>query len=297
MSKKTINQEWKFTITHIRPGKNGRIIFRRGEAGRNADPTASASGFKQSILRNMEVHAHTQTPRRKWTHYLFEFLMLFLAVFCGFLAEYQLEHKIEKDREKQYIKSFAEDLAFDISDLVGQIDVCSTNVIAADSLLLLLVHPQKEKFAGNIYYFFRFIHRHRPFTVNDRTIAQLRNAGGMRLVSNKTVSDSMISYYKDVDFIKWIYDEQTELKRSLRPHFDKILYAQDFGKVIDTANRVIRPTEALTLRAANEESLNTLMLILNNIKGINQGTRLRLAELKEKAHKIRQYVVKEYRLK
>ena len=34
----------------------------------------------------MEVHAHTHTARKKWTHYFWEFLMLFLAVFCGFLG-------------------------------------------------------------------------------------------------------------------------------------------------------------------------------------------------------------------
>ena len=45
----------------------------------------------------MEVHAHTHTERKKWTHYFWEFLMLFLAVFCGFLAEYQLEHNIDKN--------------------------------------------------------------------------------------------------------------------------------------------------------------------------------------------------------
>ena len=53
----------------------------------------------------MEVHAHSHTPRKKWTHYFWEFLMLFLAVFCGFLAEYQLEHVIEQKREKQFIKA------------------------------------------------------------------------------------------------------------------------------------------------------------------------------------------------
>ena len=38
----------------------------------------------------MEVHAHAHTARKKWTHYLWEFLMLFLAVFCGFsLSIYQ----------------------------------------------------------------------------------------------------------------------------------------------------------------------------------------------------------------
>src|SRR6185436_3094977 len=50
----------------------------------------------------MEVHHHSHTSRKKWTHYFWEFLMLFLAVFCGFLAENQREHMVEHKREKQY---------------------------------------------------------------------------------------------------------------------------------------------------------------------------------------------------
>ena len=30
----------------------------------------------------MEVHAHTHTARKKWTHYFWEFLMLFAVVIC-----------------------------------------------------------------------------------------------------------------------------------------------------------------------------------------------------------------------
>ena len=41
----------------------------------------------------MEVHSHTHSPRKKWTHYFWEFLMLFLAVFCGFLAENIWDYK------------------------------------------------------------------------------------------------------------------------------------------------------------------------------------------------------------
>ena len=63
----------------------------------------------------MEVHAHSHTARKKWTHYFWEFLMLFLAVFCGFLAEYQLEHKIERDRVNRICHSCYEDLKRDIS--------------------------------------------------------------------------------------------------------------------------------------------------------------------------------------
>jgi hypothetical protein len=58
----------------------------------------------------MDVHQHSHTERKKWTHYLWEFLMLFLAVFCGFLAENQREHLIEHKREKQFIVTMLEDL-------------------------------------------------------------------------------------------------------------------------------------------------------------------------------------------
>jgi len=61
----------------------------------------------------MEVHAHTHTPRKKWTHYFWEFLMLFLAVFAGFLAENQREHIVEHGREKQYMQSLYSDVKKD----------------------------------------------------------------------------------------------------------------------------------------------------------------------------------------
>ena len=61
----------------------------------------------------MEVHHHSHTPRKKWTHYLWEFLMLFLAVFCGFLTENLREHRVERQRGRQYIQSFYQDLKTD----------------------------------------------------------------------------------------------------------------------------------------------------------------------------------------
>jgi hypothetical protein len=245
----------------------------------------------------MEVHAHTHTPRKKWTHYFWEFLMLFLAVFCGFLAEYQLEHKIERDREKQYIKSFGEDLAADTAEFNLRISFCDLTIKVADSLIFLPGHPQKNEMAGDIYYYFRFIHRNNPFTVNDRTIVQLRNAGGMRLVSNKQVSDSMINYYKASDLLKYLDEEQMDMKKEIRPQFNKILYAEDFAKVVDNRNRVIRTNETLRLKPCDEESTNTLKLSLELIRGINQGIKIRLFQLKEKATVIRMFIKEEYHLK
>jgi hypothetical protein len=113
----------------------------------------------------MEVHAHTHTQRKKWTHYFWEFLMLFLAVFCGFWAEYTLEHKIEKNKERQYIKSLIEDLEADTVSLKNRVKNCALTINRADSLIALLNQSDKDKVAGEIYYFLRSIHRSDVFSI------------------------------------------------------------------------------------------------------------------------------------
>src|SRR6187399_715301 len=97
----------------------------------------------------MEVHHHahlasgeTHTERKKWTHYLWEFLMLFFAVFCGFLAENQREHYIEHQREKQYMITMLEDLKSDtiqLSDAIRYWDGINNSIDSvADALILPL---------------------------------------------------------------------------------------------------------------------------------------------------------------
>src|SRR5687768_1519395 len=113
----------------------------------------------------MEVHHHSHTSRKKWTHYFWEFLMLFLAVFCGFLAEYQLEHKIEKDREKQFIRSMIADLGDDMTQLDRVIDEEQRGRDLLDTLIVLLNDPAKARQRGDeLYYIARVGPRHTPFS-------------------------------------------------------------------------------------------------------------------------------------
>ncbi len=142
----------------------------------------------------MEVHSHTHTPRKKWSHYFWEFLMLFLAVFCGFLAEYQLEHKIEKQRAKQYIISFYQDLKTDTSEFSELIEldnaklkVLYTVYDCYDTLELGLdAKPCLKTLMAHSASFYDLIY-------SDRTLQQLKNAGGMRLLK-KEDADSILAY-------------------------------------------------------------------------------------------------------
>ena len=116
----------------------------------------------------MEVHAHTHTPRKRWTHYLWEFLMLFLAVFCGFLAENQREHMVEHQREKQYAISLAYDIKADIKHLITIIENKKQRQTQLDSLSILLNAPGNKEMGSTIYYLALQVTRRIPtlFTPN-----------------------------------------------------------------------------------------------------------------------------------
>jgi len=135
----------------------------------------------------MEVHSHTHTERKKWTHYFWEFLMLFLAVFCGFLAEYQLEHKIEKDRAKELAKNLYEELK---SDSVNVIIKAEYRVKQENALKYLMKYFKdssltniSKTFAINFQYGINF---RSPSLFEPRTVVleQLKNSGSLRYFKN-----------------------------------------------------------------------------------------------------------------
>jgi hypothetical protein len=142
----------------------------------------------------MEVHAHTHTERKKWFHYLWEFLMLFLAVFCGFLAEYLLEHKIERERGHQYISSFYEDLKTDTSKFTILINSYQEKLLALEErdecFKTISQDIKSDSCLANL--FLNSI-QFSDLIFTDRTIQQLKNAGGLRLLK-KEDADSIMEY-------------------------------------------------------------------------------------------------------
>ena len=246
----------------------------------------------------MEVHHHAHTPRKKWTHYLWEFLMLFLAVTLGFLVENQREHYIEHKREKQYIQSFYDDLTADEVDLEGNIEYLRGQVKAADSLQMLMKNVTAKQPANRIYMYLREITRSSAGLLypNDRTIVQLRNAGGMRLIKNKSVSDSMVGYYRTIGIIQFLSENALDNGKSLREKYIPLLNAEDFDKITDSTSKIINPTDILYLRNTDAEIINSCLMEVSRIKNINSTLAIRLRRLKEKAGTIKDFIRREYHL-
>jgi len=172
----------------------------------------------------MEVHAHTHTPRKKWTHYFWEFLMLFLAVFCGFLAEYQLEHKIERERERTYIKSMIEDLQKDTAALAS--------VITSFDRLIKRLDTAFNFYRGITKGYNGTLWRSLPvgfpdFIKSNKTMQQLLFSGGLRLINSRKSADGIIEYDLlnddldiDVNTLRELYLLCTESRRALLNQMD-----------------------------------------------------------------------------
>ncbi len=147
----------------------------------------------------MEVHHHSHTARKKWTHYFWEFLMLFLAVFCGFLAEYQLEHKIEKDREKVYMQNMLDDLK---TDTAIYSDYAARNAVVrdlVDTITVLIKSPDRKKHITKLAYSARILTaKWKQIAMVTRTYEEMKSSGHLRLIRNKEVAGKVSSYYSSL---------------------------------------------------------------------------------------------------
>lgn len=130
--------------------------------------------------------------------------MLFLAVFCGSLAEYQLEHKIEKDRERQFIESMVADMKEDESKIKPVADFCEKQAMAFDSILQIAYTPPltNNKLRTLHRLQFRYAGTRYMMAFTKRTIAQLKNSGGLRLIRHKPASDTITLYDETCEAIE-----------------------------------------------------------------------------------------------
>jgi hypothetical protein len=206
----------------------------------NAPGDSSAIPVKGIILQDQETetmeahkHPHHVTHKKKSGEYLLEFFMLFLAVFLGFLVENFREHRVEKERGEEYVRAFREDLCKDTSAIAWGIQQVAASSIEGDSLRKM-IQEGRTKLPLDI----RKIYRYNinslggfliPFT--DRTEAQLKNSGGMRLITNKKVVDGIVAYWSSKEGLLNIEKDIKDLRLKARERsysiFDNKFYPDE----------------------------------------------------------------------
>jgi hypothetical protein len=244
----------------------------------------------------MEVHSHAHTERKKWTHYLWEFLMLFLAVFCGFLAENQREHMVEHRREKQFMRSMIEDLKADtaeMKDILSNVYISSNNV---DSMLLLLTADIITDEAIIKSYQFTFPALNNIVVVfNDRTITQLKNAGNMRLIRNQKVNDDIIKYWNHIEQINKTLDRHLSYRTKGRDMETRIFNTAEI--FLKNDRHIAKPKESVHLISKEQSTIKEYANVIAYCGVMLSAVDNLVKEQNKLAIELIELIKKEYHLK
>jgi hypothetical protein len=165
----------------------------------------------------MEVHHHPHVTKKGFKEYFLEFIMIFLAVTMGFIAENIREHIADRAKEKEYVKSLLADLKNDTVELNRKYKLFSAfppalNQLAADCYSSGFTDAiQKRMYSSNMRYLGTM-----QIYFTDKTAAQLKNGGGMRLINDAEVSDSITLYWQGVDDVNFTNANYENYRRELR---------------------------------------------------------------------------------
>jgi hypothetical protein len=207
----------------------------------------------------MEVHAHTHTPRKKWTHYFWEFFMLFIAVTLGFLVENQREHYVEKTRAKEYAKLLSDDLTSDIAEFNRAERVLNKIITAGDSLAGILNETDVKKIPGGKIYYYEYWSGWRWTVISrDATLQQLKNSGSLRYLHNTSLVHKILDYEESIKVIYMLQNKYDPEKTQNWNLVQKVFY-QDYFNILDAHPQLTRDSTGigLTANAQSDSFLKT----------------------------------------
>jgi hypothetical protein len=253
------------------------------------------SDLSDSPTDNKEVftyHIHNLKKRPK--DYFFDFFMLFLAVTLGFFVNNLNENLSERQREKQYIASLITDLKIDTTEIQSIHSSIANRIVVIDSLLHILENRDQENFINNLYYYsLKYLNSVDFHTTADRTISQLKSAGGLRLIQKKGESDNIVQYYstsENVDYnreycLKEFYrimDSEKEIFdfSILRGYkVDSLRYLTDLKLLIDDPLRI-------------NHFYNQILIYMSSLMNYN----LLLTDLKKEAESLISFSKRSYNI-
>ena len=250
----------------------------------------------------MEVHQHTHTPRKKWTHYFWEFFMLFLAVTLGFFVENQREHYIEGQREKKYMQNLLHDLTRDTVNYNLSIALRLKRESQAHQLITMLYSPDRNKHLADIYYFARQMPRMNTiFYSTDATMNQLKNSGALRLIKKTEVADSIVAYSSATEAYAENRKTEMETRNVFRDAMGNVFDARVLLTMIDSTGddiekTVISPAFVKPLITENQQTINHLCTLVHFLYSQSILGRKSLLKHKEQASRLIELLKKEYHL-
>jgi hypothetical protein len=233
--------------------------------------------------------------KKNWKSYFKEFFMLFLAVFCGFLAENYRESLSVQKIEKEYILSLVEDLKTDTTNLSLYISFRKEKSVLMDSLAEMMLSNERNLMGNQIYFLARQVFNEQAFIYSDGTLQQLKNAGNLRLLRNRTVVDALLNYEKKVKVLEDWDENDNRTKSTFREMGGKVFNSAELNKTMDSNMRFIMPTNNPQLITDDFTLINEIAFQVYYLSKMTRGNSLRAESLKADAGRLLELIQAEYK--
>jgi hypothetical protein len=269
------------------------------------DPSGEISLFKDTETINpnqetesMEVHHHPDLHHKPkpWKEYFLEFLMIFLAVTLGFFAENIREHFTDTRKGKEYAISYKEDLIKDTAIIQKTIWILNKDIAGCDSLNNYLQNERIKTVDDlqKIYQYNLSALGGFSFSLTDRTSSQLKNSGGMRLLTNKKVIDGILDYWESGAILDGIQIASATMRQQAREKTYLIFDNKYYSDNSDSLGKRDVSADA-RLMTDNYLQLAELRNRLNHFKNTTKGAFLKgLINQKTQAIKLIKLIETEY---
>ncbi len=248
----------------------------------------------------MEVHAHSHTARKKWTHYFWEFLMLFLAVTLGFFVENQREHYVEGIREKKYLQSLVADLMSDTTSFSNVLKRNRRNIRALDSVIHLLKNYNSNEETNQKLY--SLVRLNNPsigaVKINYTAFDQMRTSGNLRLIHDQNIIDSINNYYFHARDIERNNDLLEERFRAKVEFEGKIFDGGVFQNMMDVEDFKLKPPSGNPLLVTSDKAVLNEFIVRNHyLISIMLFAEKDVKEQQQRAISLINFLAKEYNIK
>ena len=200
----------------------------------------------------MEVHhSHHPTHKKNWKEYITEFLMLFFAVTLGFFAENFREHQIEKNREIQFLENIHYDLEQDLKEIELITAFNVEKQLMNDSLVMEYEIKGYETNLPRFYYLLKNAIIRKFFDHSSAGFTQLKNAGGLRLVEDKSIIQKIIAIENTILIVESLQESMEQNLLLLREQLNGVLDPITNNKMNRSQNLMERSNPYKLLRRYN----------------------------------------------
>ena len=181
------------------------------------------------LFRNIRQNLLNEGKTSKYFKYAIgEIILVVIGILIALQLNSWKESNTERSLEKEYIVSLIEDIKKDSQNFDIAIMLNQNRIKNLDSLALLCFNYTKEHDA-EIFYRYMVGLRHPDFvSQTDRTLSQLRNAGGMRLISKRNTADAIIKYE---DYYKKLTNQQTWYEGMLKDMVNAGIHTFNFNQL------------------------------------------------------------------